>query len=105
MFIGRYEIDGKTHHNIYYKNNNGYKEWYNDTFSPSVENIMVLDLCVRGKTYEEKKDYLEELAIEWNIHFSTCWWSYNELYIIQNWFYENGKRYGLLKEFKENAIC
>lgn len=66
---------------------------------------MTLDFSIHGKTYREKQAEVEDKAKEWQSIFSQYSWSYYELYIIQNWFYENGKRYGLLKEFKENAIC
>ena len=58
----------------------------------------------KGKTYAEKKDYLRELAIDFQSNFSSLCWSEFELAVIRNYFYVNGKRYGLLKEFKENGI-
>ena len=105
MFIGIYTLDGKTYNNIYDKKNGGFQLWHSDTFSPECENIMTLDLSVIGKTYTDKKSCMIDLAIQWQGIFSQYSWSYYELYMIQNWFFENGKRYGLLKEFKENAIC
>lgn len=90
---------------IYYKNSNGYREYCKDTFSPLIEDLRVLDLSVKGKTYEEKKQSLYDLAIEYQYNFAPLSWSYGELYELNNFFEKNAKRYGLLKEFKENAIC
>ena len=105
MFIGIYTLDGKTYNNIYGKRNGGFQLWFSDTFSPECENIMTLDFSIHGKTYREKQAEVESKAKEWQCIFSQYNWSYYELYMIENWFYENGKRYGLLKEFRENAIC
>lgn len=105
MFIGYYELEEKEYFDIYKKNNDGYELWYYNTFSPECKNIDILNLIVYGKTYQDKKDYLRDTAIKWQYNFASLSWSYGELAIIQDWFYKNGKRYGLLKEFRENAIC
>lgn len=105
MFIGYYELENnEPYFNIYYKNKYGYKQWQEDTFS-GVYNIEILDFKISGKNYQERKASLEDLAKEWQNNFSSLSWSYGELAEIDNYFYENGKRYGLLKEFRENAIC
>ena len=105
MFIGYYELENKEYFNIYYKNIEGYAEWNKDTFSPTCENIKTLDFRLHGKTYEEKQESLRNLAIEYQLEFAPLSWSYGELTEITNYFYENGKRYGLLREFRENGIC
>lgn len=105
MFIGKYELESKEYFNIYYKNKSGYELWNSDTFSPNTKNIETLDFKISGKDYREKQASLEDLAKEWQHNFSSLSWSYGELAEIENYFYENGKRYGLLKEFKENCIC
>lgn len=105
MFIGYYELDGKKYFNIYYKNNCGYNEWQKDTFSPITKNIKTLGFKLSGKTYQEKQHSLRDLAIEWQLNFASLSWSYLELSEIQDYFLRNGKRYGLLQEFKENCIC
>jgi hypothetical protein len=105
MFIGKYELEGKEYFAIYYKNKYGYDEWHKDTFSPTCENIETLDFKIGGKTYQEKKANLEELAKDWQYNFCSLSWSYGELAEIQGYFYENAKRYGLVKVFRENAIC
>lgn len=105
MFIGRYELDGEQQFAIYYKNRYGYEQWCKDTFSPTCENIEVLDFKIRGNSYAEKKASLEDLAMDYYSNFSMLSWSYGELAEIQDFFYTNAKRYGLLKEFKENCVC
>lgn len=105
MFIGFYRLDGEDNFAIYYKCREGYDEWHKDTFSPTCEDIEVLDFKISGKDYREKQESLRNLAIDWQLNFSSLSWSYGELAEIEGYFYENGKRYGLLKEFKENFIC
>ena len=72
----------------------------------TVENIIdFLPLTVSGATYQERKNDLYEKALTWcNAERVACW-SYGELAEIESFFRTNGKRYGLLKEFEENAIC
>lgn len=105
MFIGVYTLEDKEYFNIYDKKNGGFNEWIRETWSPACENINILNFVIFGKTYQEKKDFLRCLAVKWQLEFTQYSWSYGELADVQNWFYKNGKRYGLLKEFKENAIC
>lgn len=106
MFLGYYELDrNEPYFNIYYKNASGYRQWHKDTFSPHIENIDMLDLSIQGNNYAERKNHAEELAKRWQLDFSGLSWSYSELVVIQDYFYKIGKRYGLLKEFKENCIC
>lgn len=107
MFIGVYTNDNfnTTNFNIYYKCGAGYEAWYKDTFSPATDIIGVLDFTIKGNTYEEKKDYLEDLAKEYQLYYSQYSWSYGELAEICDYFNKMGKRYGLLGVFRENGIC
>lgn len=68
------------------------------------EIIDYIPLTVCGKSYEERKADLQNKAIEWHHTGSVANWSYGELASIQEFFERNGKRYGLLREFRENAI-
>lgn len=61
--------------------------------------------------YQERKETARQKAIDWQLEASD--WqleaseqslSYGELAAIGDFFYKLGKRYGLLKEFRENAI-
>lgn len=54
--------------------------------------------------YRIKKEKAREKAIDTINDISQNNYSYYELFIIQNDLYKIGKRYGLLKEFKENCI-
>lgn len=55
-------------------------------------------------TYREKKARLREEAVRWQHDFSRHVYSYGELAEIQAYFEKEGKKYGLMKEFKENGI-
>lgn len=68
--------------------------------------ICFIPLIVSGRTYQERKNDLKEKAIEWSNKLGNYpRWSYGELGEIQDFFEVNARRYGLLKEFRENAIC
>lgn len=54
--------------------------------------------------YKIKKEKAREKAIDTINNISQNNYSYYELFIIQNKLYKIGKRYGLLKEFKENCV-
>lgn len=58
-------------------------------------------------TYAEQKAALHDLAVEYSNSFGADHvegMSYCELAEIQNYFETYGRRYGLLTEFRENAI-
>ena len=102
MFIGIFKnMNGKIENYIYFS----FEEWYRDTFNPLTEIIGMLDFKIKGKNYTEKKANLEDLAKEWQGQFASYNWSYGELATIGEYFNKNGKKYGLLREFKENCIC
>ena len=68
--------------------------------------ICFIPMVVSGRTYQERKNDLHEKAIEWSNSVGQYpKWSYGELAEIQGFFETNGRRYGLLTEFRENAIC
>lgn len=54
--------------------------------------------------YQKRKEAARQKAIEWQYEASEQNLSYGQLAEIGNHFYELGKRYGLLREFRENAI-
>ena len=58
-----------------------------------------------GKSqYEINKEIVRTLAQEWQYNFYRFNYSYEELANWQAFFTELGARFGLLTEFKENAI-
>lgn len=100
-FIGVYkDTDGKIKNNLYYS----WEEWHKDTFSPATKIISVFELKVYGKSYKERKNDLKTRAICYQDTYNYVSWSYGEIAEISDFFYKNGKRYGLLREFKENGI-
>ena len=56
-------------------------------------------------TYETKKEMVRQEAIDWQNDFCNHNYSYEELAEFTTHFEKHGRRYGLLKEFRENGIC
>lgn len=56
------------------------------------------------KKYQYYKNLAEEKAKEWQRKASESNYSYGELAEFYDKFYKLAKRYGLIKEFKENGI-
>ena len=55
--------------------------------------------------YEKNKEKLRQLAIKYQralVEGETYF--YSEVATMQDYLYRNGKKYGLLKEFRENGI-
>lgn len=55
-------------------------------------------------TYQNNKEKAREKAIEWQRDFKNHNYSWGELAYYQNYFEKLAKRYGLVEEFRENAI-
>lgn len=55
--------------------------------------------------YALRKADVREQAIRWSYDFCNHDYSYGELAYYQDYFEKLGRRYGLLREFRENAIC
>ncbi|MBO7712367.1 MAG: hypothetical protein J6S85_02665 [Methanobrevibacter sp.] len=58
----------------------------------------------KNPTYSELKAAARETAIDFCYYFNDENYSYGELGEIYDYFYELGKRYGLITEFTENGI-
>lgn len=101
MFIGVRVQEEETTAKLY----RDYDKWFFDTFSPIYDDKYIIDLKVSGKTYSERKNDLQEKAIEYSHILDYLNISLSDLLDISDFFEKNGKRYGLLKEFAENAIC
>ena len=92
--------NGETETRLYAAN----RDFFRDTFSPSIEILSVLPLCIHGKTYSERKASAEQAAVD--LSYADCGGlSWLEYATISAFFEKVGKRYGLLREFRENAIC
>jgi len=79
-------------------------EYHADTFNPEVEPLEIIDFAVKGKNYRERQSSVETTARD----FQAA--DIGGLFVsdyarICEWFTTMGKRYGLLKEFRENAVC
>lgn len=54
--------------------------------------------------YQRAKERLRNKAIEWQMDFNNHNYSYGELAYYGEYLERLAKRYGLVKEFKENGI-
>ena len=54
--------------------------------------------------YQIAKENARNKAIEWQLDFSNNNYSYGELAYWSDYFNRMAKRYGLVKEFRENGI-
>lgn len=55
--------------------------------------------------YEMRKNRARDKAIEWQLQASGKNYSCSELSDFTKYFEKIGRKYGLLKEFRENGIC
>lgn len=55
--------------------------------------------------YTKAQTALREFAIDWQHNFPNMDYDWSDVCYYGNFFYEYGKKYGLLREFHENAIC
>ena len=82
-----------------------FEEFYSATFNPETEYKFFFTLEVSGKNYKERKSDLEEKAHEYqNATSEYTGLSYGEYAILDRFFEDNGRRYGILTEFRENCI-
>lgn len=56
------------------------------------------------KAYQKAKEKARIKAVEWQLDFCNHNYSYGELVCYNDYFKKLAKRYGLMKEFKENGI-
>lgn len=89
-------------------NNEMFYSWeayYNYMFNPEeAQKTTTLFFTLRGaKTYQEKKEALRELAklAQWMDCGGLGWW--DEARICE-YFTRNARKFGLLREFRENGI-
>ena len=102
MFFVKYrDAEGKETAALY-ENFEMYKH-IERTFDPSIDIIERCYFSTSCGDYIGRKSYIRDVAVQW----SQC--DSSGLYIsdyarIANWFTTQGKRFGLLKEFRENGI-
>ena len=101
MFYAKYkDADGQEVAKLYDRG----EEYARDTFSPLVEPLTVIDFSVKGKNYRERQSSVETTARDFQAaDIGGLFMS--DYARIGEWFTTQGKRYGLLKEFRENAVC
>ena len=54
--------------------------------------------------YQKRKEQIRQEAIDWQNNFEKNKYFYSDLVFHQDYFTRLAKRYGLVKEFRENAI-
>ncbi len=54
--------------------------------------------------YQKNKEEVRQFAIDWQADFSNQNYSYSDLVVFQDMFSRLGRRYGLLREFRENGL-
>lgn len=57
------------------------------------------------KTYQEMKEKARQSAIDWQHDLDNHSYSWGEMADFCAHFERLGRRYGLLREFRENGIC
>ena len=81
-----------------------FQDYISDTFSPEVETMVIIPFTVHGNNYAERRENVRGAAIDFQA--ADCGGLYmSDMAQIYGWFEKMGKRYGLLKQFRENAIC
>ena len=55
-------------------------------------------------SYRDAQDILRNFAIQWQARFNECSYSYSDMADWGAFFEEYGRKYGLLREFRENGI-
>lgn len=86
--------------NIFYT----YKDFFTYTFKPAYLPLFTTDFSISGKNYNERKENAKNLAIDLQHNLCNVSISYGELATIGYEMEKIAKKYGLVKEFKENAI-
>ena len=67
--------------------------------------IKYLTVKKKLSAYEKAKTALREFAMNWQYDFERFTWYYSEIAEMQAFFETYGRKYGLLREFRENGIC
>ena len=104
MFFASYTINGKDGGGVYF-DHGGHELFSRETFSPDTIITHFINFHTSGKTYQDRKESVRNAAIDYQSAWSDYCFSYSEIDVISDWFSRMGKKYGLLREFRENAIC
>lgn len=90
---------------IYYEKAGGHEAYFRDTFCPDTEIVSFISFHAYGKSYAERKESVRNAALDYQSAWSDYCFSYSESAEIGAWFERMGRKYGLLREFRENGIC
>lgn len=75
------------------------------TFNPLTDYKVYFSLKVSGKTYNDRKqDLIEKAHIYQQAMSEYDGLSYGDFFALDDFFEDNGKRYGCMREFKDNGI-
>lgn len=99
MLYAKWKEDGFERAQVFYL----WEDYFAETSSSDVDVLSVISFKVSGKTYQDKKECVRNIAIQFQ-HDDDGGLSMFEISEIQGWFQKVGSRYGLLKEFKENGV-
>lgn len=103
MVYAVWQNEDGTHDGGVYSN---WSAYFADTFNPQTNEIaLISDKAVLTGSYQDKKNYIRNMAIDYQYSASLISLSYMELAIMGHYFEKMGRRYGLLTEFRENGIC
>ena len=94
------EDDGQEYCDLFY----GWEEFNKAFFNPEKELCRMIPFSVKGKTYKERQASLRDTAVEWSNAFMGGLYM-SDLANICEWFCKRGRQLGLMREFRENAIC
>lgn len=98
------EIIGENGGGLYNEHAGGCEAYFKDTFCPYTEIVSFISFNAYGKTYAEKKESVRNAALDYQSAQQNYPFSYSEMATIGAWFERMGRKYGLMKEFRENAI-
>lgn len=80
-----------------------WSEYHAATFSPDNRPDFVTDFTTRGKDYNSRKESARTIAQDFQ-HYEQGGLTWSEYNAITGKLEALGKRYGLLKEYRENGI-
>ncbi len=80
-------------------------KYYTEQFEPHVFIILGEREWNGKQTRQGRKEVLRAIAQDWQIHFGEFNYSMMEIVEWTNFFETYGRKYGLLREFRENGIC
>lgn len=75
-----------------------------ETPTPITRKDDIADMVEDDLYYQTRKDQVREEARAWQLEASEKSLSWGEIAEKSDYFYKLGKRYGLVREFKENGI-